>query len=142
MACNDHFTLLNRVSATLLAVSDARSGHGSLGRLQTQGNGEATAGPNWMGPNVHTVEDSGRCQHLASLGTDFRAVHAVMESPFSRVESTPLPKTAEPRNVGGYTANLEDPPAVSGCHVTLRCSPGLDVEGANWSSERETTTGH
>ena len=28
MACNDHFTLLNRVSATLLAVSDARSGHG------------------------------------------------------------------------------------------------------------------
>jgi hypothetical protein len=56
----------------------------SLGRLQTQGNGEATAGPNWMGPNVHTVEDSGRCQHLASLGTDFRAVHAVMGESFLR----------------------------------------------------------
>jgi hypothetical protein len=28
MACNDHFTLLNRFSATLLAVGDARSGHG------------------------------------------------------------------------------------------------------------------
>jgi len=114
----------------------------SLGRLQTQGNGEATAGPNWMGPNVHTVEDSGRCQHLASLGTDFRAVHAVMRvlSPGSRVLHSPRPPSQG--TSGGIPANLEDPPAVSGCHVTLRCSPGLDVEGASWSSERDTTTGH
>ena len=38
----------------------------------------------WEGPNVHTVEESGRCQHLSSLGTDFRAVHAVMRESFLR----------------------------------------------------------
>jgi hypothetical protein len=109
----------------------------SLGRLQTQGNGEATAGPNWMGPNVHTVEESGRCQHLSSLGTDFRAVHAVMGESFlrGREYSTAHDRS---RNVGGYIpANLEDPPAITGCFVTLRC-PGLGVEGASWSSQRET----
>jgi hypothetical protein len=37
-----------------------------------------------MGPNVHTVEESGRCQHLSSLGTDFHAVHAVMGESFLR----------------------------------------------------------
>ena len=103
----------------------------SLGRLQTQGNGEATAGPNWMGPNVHTVEESGRCQHLSSLGTDFRAVHAViavMGESFlrGREYSTAHGRS---RNVagGGIPANLEDPPAITGCFVTMRCSPGLGV---------------
>ena len=74
-----------------------------------------------MGPNVHTVEESGRCQHLSSLGTDFRAVHAVMESPFSGVESTPLPKTTEPRNVGGYTCESGGP---SGGY-RLPCNPPM-----------------
>jgi hypothetical protein len=56
-----------------------------------------------MGPNVHTVEELGRCQHLSSLGTDFRAVHAVTwESPFSGVESTPLPTTQKERRGGVY----------------------------------------
>ena len=142
IACNDHFTLLKRFSATLLVVGDARSGHGQSRPSPDAGEWRRAAGPNGMGPNVHTVEESGRCQHLSSLGTDFRAVHAVMESPFSGVESTPLPRPPSQGTSGGIPANLEDPPAVTGCHVTLRCSPGLDVEGASWSSERETTTGH
>ena len=49
----------------------------SLGRLQAQGNGEATAGPNGLRPNVRTVQESGRCQPPSSLGTGFRAVHEV-----------------------------------------------------------------
>jgi hypothetical protein len=32
-----------------------------LGRLPTQGDGEATARPNVMGLNVPTVQESGRC---------------------------------------------------------------------------------
>ena len=32
-----------------------------LGRLPTQGDGDATAQPNAMGPNVPTIEGSGRC---------------------------------------------------------------------------------
>ena len=113
----------------------------SLGRLQTQGNGEATAGPNWMGPNVHTVEESGRCQHLSSLGTDFCAVHEVGKlSPFSEVESTPLPTIREPGTSGVIPANLEDRPAVTGCHANLPSGPGLGVERASWNSLRESTT--
>ena len=114
----------------------------SLGRLQTQGNGEATAGPNWMGPNVHTVEESGRCQHLSSLGTDFRAVHEVGKlvlSPGSRVLHCPRP---EPGTSGVIPANLEDRPAVTGCHANLPSGPGLGVERASWNSLRASTTRH
>ena len=50
-----------------------------LGRLQAQGNGEATAGPNGLVPNVPTVEESGRCQPPSSRWTGFRAVHEVWE---------------------------------------------------------------
>ena len=78
MACNDHFALLKRFSATLLAVGDARSGHGQSRPSPDAGERRRAAGPNGMGPHVHTVEDSGRCQHLSSLGSDFRAVHAVV----------------------------------------------------------------
>ena len=78
MACNDHFALLKRFSATLLAVGDARSGHGQSRPSPDAGERRRAAGPNGMGPHVHTVEESGRCQHLSSLGTDFPAVHAVV----------------------------------------------------------------
>jgi len=55
-----------------------------LGRLQAQENGEATAGPNGLVPNVPTVEESGRCQPPSSRWTGFRAVHEVWEKcPFS-----------------------------------------------------------
>ena len=84
MACNDHFTLLKCFSATLLAVGDARSGHGQSRPSPDAGEWRRAAGPNGMGPHVHTVEESGRCQHLSSLGTDFRAVHAVMGESFLR----------------------------------------------------------
>ena len=130
IACNDHFTLLKRFSATLLAVGDARSGHGQSRPSPDAGEWRRAAGPNGMGPNVHTVEESGRCQHLSSLGTDFRAVHAVMGESFlrGREYSTAHGRS---RNVtvgpGGIPANLEDPPAITGCFVTLRCSPGLGV---------------
>ena len=43
-----------------------------LGRLQAHGNGEATAGPNGLVPNVPTVEESGRCQPPSSLRTLLR----------------------------------------------------------------------
>ena len=45
------------------------------GRLETQGNAEATAGAIGKGPNVRTTEEPGRCQPPSSLGTGFRAVH-------------------------------------------------------------------
>ena len=93
IACNDHFTLLKRFSATLLAVGDARSGHGQSRPSPDAGEWRRAAGPNGMGPNVHTVEESGRCQHLSSLGTDFRASMRLGSSPLSGVESTPLPTT-------------------------------------------------
>ena len=109
IACNDHFTLLKRFSATLLAVGDARSGHGQSRPSPDAGEWRRAAGPNGMGPNVHTVEESGRCQHLSSLGTDFCAVHEVGKlSPFSEVESTPLP-TTRARNVGGHTCESGGP---------------------------------
>ena len=44
IACNDHFTLLKRFSATLLAVGDARSGHGQSRPSPEQGNGEGRQG--------------------------------------------------------------------------------------------------
>jgi hypothetical protein len=78
-----------------------------------------------MGPNVHTVEESGRCQHLSSLGTDFHAVHAVMGESFLRGREYSTAHDAEGTSGGGIPANLEDPPAITGCFVTLRCSPGL-----------------
>ena len=143
MACNDHFTLLKRFSATLLAVGDARSGHGQSRPSPDAGEWRRAAGPNGMGPNVHTVEESGRCQHLSSLGTDFCAVHEVGKlSPFSEVESTPLPTTREPGTSGVIPANLEDRPAVTGCHANLPSGPGLGVERASWNSLRESTTRH
>ena len=96
-----------------------------------------------MGSNVHTVEESGRCQHLSSLGTDFCAVHEVGKlSPFFEVESTPLPTTRAKERREFLPANLEHPPAVACCHVTLRCGPGVGVEGASSSSQRESTTRH
>ena len=94
MACNDHFAQLIRFSATLLAVGDARSAHGQSRPSPDAGERRRAAGPNGMGPHVHTVEESGRCQHLSSLGTDFRAVHAVgrVLSPGSRVLHCPRPQ--------------------------------------------------
>ena len=80
-----------------------------------------------MGPNVHTVEESGRCQHLSSLGTDFRAVHAVMGESFLRGREYSTATAAAGTSPGGIPANLEDPPAITGCFVTMRCSPGLGV---------------
>jgi hypothetical protein len=56
MACNDHFTLLKWFSATLLAVGDARSGHGQSRPSPDAGEWRIMAGPNGMGPNVDTVE--------------------------------------------------------------------------------------
>jgi hypothetical protein len=94
MACNDHFAQLIRFSATLLAVGDARSAHGQSRPSPDAGERRRAAGPNGMGSNVPTVEESGRCQHLSSLGTDFRAVHAVgrVLSPGSRVLHCPRPQ--------------------------------------------------
>ena len=142
IACNDHFTLLKRFSATLLAVGDARSGHGQSRPSPDAGERRRAAGPNGMGSNVHTVEESGRCQHLSSLGTDFRAVHEVGKlvlSPGSRVLHCPRP---EPGTSGVIPANLEDRPAVTGCHANLPSGPGLGVERASWNSLRASTTRH
>jgi hypothetical protein len=59
------------------------------------------------------------------------------ESPFSGVESTPLPTETQPRNVGGHTCESGAPSG--GCRLPcdLQCSPGLGVEGASWSSQRD-----
>ena len=53
-----------------------------LGRLPTQGDGEATARPNVMGLNVPTVEESGRCLWPTPLGTCCRSAHVVWEWSF------------------------------------------------------------
>ena len=71
----------------------------SLGRLQAQGNGEATAGPNGLRPNVRTVQESGRCQPPSSLRTGFRAVHEVWEVSVLGVRVLHC-RRPEPKNVG------------------------------------------
>ena len=98
MACNDHFTLLKRFSATLLAVGDAPPATASLGRLQAQECRRA-AGPNGLVPNVPTVEESGRSQPPSSLRTGFRAVHELWEKSVLGVRVLHCPQR-EPRNVG------------------------------------------
>ena len=74
-----------------------------------------------MGPNVHTVEESGRCQHLSSLGTDFRAVHAVMGESFLRGREYSTAHGSRNVTVGGI-------PAISGGpsgNYRLLCGPAM-----------------
>ena len=52
---SDDFQQRFLVSAMPAPATDRR------GRLPTQGDGDATARPNAMGPNVPTIEESGRC---------------------------------------------------------------------------------
>jgi len=61
MACKYHFMPVRRFSAALLFSAMTAPATARLGRLPTQGDGEATALPNVMGLNVPTVEESGRC---------------------------------------------------------------------------------
>jgi hypothetical protein len=88
MACTDHVVLLRRFSATVLGFNDAAPATDRLGRLPTQGDGDATARPNAMGPNVPPIEEPGRCERPSPLGTSCRSVHEVCESPPSPVGST------------------------------------------------------
>ena len=49
MACIHHFTLLKRFSATLLAFSDARSGHGQVGPSRDAGEWRSDGRADWEG---------------------------------------------------------------------------------------------
>ena len=61
MACKYHFMPVRRFSAALLFSAMTAPATARLGRLPTQGDGEAMALPNVTGLNVPTVEESGRC---------------------------------------------------------------------------------
>ena len=83
-----------------LLVGDARSGHGQSRPSPDAGEWGSDGRAEWKwGPNVRTVQESRRCQPPSSLGTGFHAMR-LGSSPFSRVESTPLPPTRA-KDVGG-----------------------------------------
>jgi hypothetical protein len=102
-----------------------------LGRLQLQGGGEATEGPNAMGSNVPTIEelgdDSGRSRWGPAVDPSMR----FRDSPSTLVGSTLAADDHEERLTWGIiSTNLECPPAVAGWHAILPYGPGSGVDGA------------
>ena len=138
MACIHHFTLLKRFSATLLAFSDARSGHGQVGPSRDAGEWRSDGRADWEGAE-RTYYRRARAMPAAVLAGDRlpRRPCDLGEQSSRGVESTVAAQDTGRRTSGIISANLEDPPAVARCHASLRCGPGLVVEGASWSSERD-----
>jgi hypothetical protein len=143
MVCNDHFTVLKRFQRRSLLVGDARSGHGQSRPSPDAGEWRSDGRAEWNGGRTYVLYKSqGDASRRPRWGPAFAPSMRLGSSPFSGVESTPLPTTRAKERREFLPANLEHPPAVVCCHVTLRCGPGVGVEGASSSSQRESTTGH
>jgi hypothetical protein len=143
MVCNDHFTVLKRFQRRSLLVGDARSGHGQSRPSPDAGEWRSDGRAEWNGVRTYVLYKSqGDASRRPRWGPAFAPSMRLGSSPFSGVESTPLPTTRAKERREFLPANLEHPPAVVCCHVTLRCGPGVGVEGASSSSQRESTTGH
>ena len=143
MACNDHCTVLKRFLRRSLLVGDARSGNGQSRPSPDAGEWRGDGRAEWNGVRTYVLYKSqGDASRRPRWGPAFAPSMRLGSSPFSGVESTPLPTTRAKERREFLPANLEHPPAVVCCHVTLRCGPGVGVEGASSSSQRECTTGH
>ena len=112
-----------------------------LGRLQLQGGGEATEGPNAMGSNVPTIEESGDDSGRSRWGPAVAPSMRSGESPFSGVGSalTAHDQRDERRGFicesGVHCGGCRLP-----CHPAIR--PGPRRRRSSWSSLAESTTGH
>ena len=142
---HSYFTLPSRFAATLLASAMPAPATARLGRLQLQGGGEATEGPNAMGSNVPTIEelgdDSGRSRWGPAVDPSMR----FRDSPSTLVGSTLAADDHEERLTWGIiSTNLECPPAVAGWNAILPYGPGGGVDGAAaaaWQSPPRDITG-
>ena len=85
---HSYFTLPSRFAATLLASAMPAPATARLGRLQLQGGGEATEGPNAMGSNVPTIEESGDDSGRSRWGPAVDPSMRFRDSPSTLVGST------------------------------------------------------
>jgi len=140
---HSYFTLPSRFAATLLASAMPAPATARLGRLQLQGGGEATEGPNAMGSNVPTIEESGDDSGRSRWGPAVDPSMRFRDSPSTLVGSTlAADDHSEQRTLGDhiYESGVPSGGCRRACHPALR--PGRRRRRSSCSSLAESTTGH